>query len=51
MNRFEMSSCASYLTKSEAALREPAIMPHHVYYAYDCHSADKGDHRKEDVEA
>ena len=46
-----MSSCTSYLTKIEAALGKSAVMPHHVYYAYDGHGADKGDHRKEDVEA
>ena len=39
------------LTQGKAALGESAIMPNHMYDPYDSQGADKGDHRKEDVEA
>ena len=49
--RFKIINCATNLTKGRANGREPAIMPQHMYDPYDGQGADKGDHRKEDVEA
>ena len=48
--RLKTINCATNLTKGSAAIWKPAIMPHHMYDPYDSQGADKGDHRKEDVE-